>query len=238
MPEWWTYRPSDFLMFAPSTYWRLFELHNAALWPAPWLLVIAGTLWLAWRAWQGQGALRSGIAALALAWAFVGVAFLWQRFEPIQWAAAGFAVGFVMQAGVLVVLAGQRELTAAPVASLRDRAGLALVAAALWFHPLLAPAAGRPWGQAEVFALAPDPTAIATLGLLLSTQATAPSARRWLRAAWVLPLAWCAVSAATLLTMDSAQGAVPLGAALLALAAARRGGGLPPTGGEESFKKR
>ena len=33
MSEWWTYRPSDFLMFAPDTYWRLFELHNAAWWP-------------------------------------------------------------------------------------------------------------------------------------------------------------------------------------------------------------
>ena len=33
MSEWWTYRPSDLLMFAPRTYWRLFELHNESLWP-------------------------------------------------------------------------------------------------------------------------------------------------------------------------------------------------------------
>ena len=25
MSEWWTYRPSDFLLFAPRTYYRLFE---------------------------------------------------------------------------------------------------------------------------------------------------------------------------------------------------------------------
>ena len=42
MSEWWTYRPADFLMFAPRTYWRLFELHNAAWWPAPPLLLLAG----------------------------------------------------------------------------------------------------------------------------------------------------------------------------------------------------
>ena len=29
MSEWWTYRLSDFLMFSPRTYHRLFELHNA-----------------------------------------------------------------------------------------------------------------------------------------------------------------------------------------------------------------
>ena len=34
-------------------------------------------------------------------------------------------------------------------------------------HPLLAPALGRPWLQAELLALAPDPSAIATLGFLL-----------------------------------------------------------------------
>ena len=26
MQEWWTYRPADFLLFSPRTYWRLFEL--------------------------------------------------------------------------------------------------------------------------------------------------------------------------------------------------------------------
>jgi len=34
MSEWWTYRPEDFLLFSPRVYWRLFELHNEALWPA------------------------------------------------------------------------------------------------------------------------------------------------------------------------------------------------------------
>jgi hypothetical protein len=48
MSEWWTYRPGDFLMFAPRTYWRLFELHNQAAGPALWLLPAAGFvgLWL------------------------------------------------------------------------------------------------------------------------------------------------------------------------------------------------
>jgi hypothetical protein len=31
-------------------------------------------------------------------------------------------------------------------------------------------AAGRPWSQAEVFGIMPEPTALATLGLLLATR--------------------------------------------------------------------
>jgi hypothetical protein len=30
MSEWWTYTLSDFLLFSPRVYYRLFELHNRA----------------------------------------------------------------------------------------------------------------------------------------------------------------------------------------------------------------
>jgi hypothetical protein len=87
--------------------------------------------------------------------------------------------------------------------------GLALLIYALAIHPLIAPLAGRPLAQAEIFGLAPDPTAIATLGVLLA--ATRPC--------WhllILPLAWCAISWLTLWTMESPEAPV---LALLALAA-------------------
>jgi hypothetical protein len=104
----------------------------------------------------------------------------------------------------------------------RRRAGLLLVAWALVAHPLLAWASGRPPAQAEVIGLAPDPTAIATLGLLLVAAAPSPASRRLLRAAWVATIGWCAVSAATLWTMGSAQAGVPLAAIAVAVLASRR----------------
>ena len=42
MEEWLSYRLGDFLMFSGRTYWRLFQLQNAALWPLPVVVPAAG----------------------------------------------------------------------------------------------------------------------------------------------------------------------------------------------------
>lgn len=215
MSEWWTYRPSDFLMFAPRTYWRLFELHNEAWWPLQPLWVLVGLAGLWWARRRGLAALRAGAAGLAAASAFVAVAFLLPRYAPINWAASGFALVFVAQALGLAALATRADLQAAP-SSLRGRTGALLSGWALLGHPLLAPAFGRPWMQGEFFGLSPDPTAIATIGFLLRLSAAGPFTRWMLRWSWTLAMAWCAVSIATLWTMGSAQGWVVLAAALVA----------------------
>lgn len=232
MSVWWTYRPSDFLMFEPLTYWRLFELHNTAWWPAPVLLVLAGSVVLAllWRQRAAPAALlRSVAAALALGWAFSGWAFVAHLYAPINWAAETLAPACAVPALALAVLAlAQRPLRASAPA--RYRVGLLLLVWAVAGHPLLAPVFGRPLLQAEVWLLAPDPTAVATLGWLLAAQ---PGARhlRWLRmGAWAAAVGWCTVSAATLWTMGSAQGWVIAAMALAALgtlAATRRSHDVP-----------
>src|SRR5262249_57612480 len=57
MSEWWTYSLSDFLLFSPRTYYRLFELYNLAVWPWHVLAIVLGlavlVLWLLGGAWQG-----------------------------------------------------------------------------------------------------------------------------------------------------------------------------------------
>jgi hypothetical protein len=219
--EWWTYRPSDFLMFAPGTYWRLFELHNAAWWPAQPLCVATGLAWLARSARGGGAAPRTGAAVLALAWGFVGATFVLGRYASINWAASALATLPSAAALLLALLATRTDLrtTAEPV---RRRAGWLLAAWALAAHPLLAWASGRPFAQAEVIGLAPDPTAIATLGLLLATDASSIATRRLLRAARAATIGWCAISAATLWTMGSAQAAVPLATIAAAVLAAGR----------------
>jgi hypothetical protein len=223
--EWWTYRPSDFLMFSPRIYWRLFQSLNAAWWPAQIIVLAAATSWIGWIGLAGSKAradiglaLRAAAALLGACWLVVAWAFLLQRFAPINWVASGFAVAFILQGLGWLVLALLGDLRGHS-GVVRWRAGIALGLWALLGHALLGSVFGRPWQQAEVFGLAPDPTAIGSLAFLLLVQADGP--KRWLlRTLWIVPLGWCAISAATLATMGSAQAAFVLAAAVLAAVAA------------------
>ena len=87
-----------------------------------------------------------------------------------------------------------------------------LAVALVW--PLLAPLDGRTWREAEVVALAPDPTAIATLGLLVLAERS-----RWTALLCVAPVLWLAVSTLTLVTMGAWQSWAVLSALLAGLAA-------------------
>ena len=225
--EWSTYRPSDFLMFSPRIYWRLFESVNEAWWPAQLLFVGVPLAWLAWRHRRADEradlALRGAALFLAVCWWIVAWFFLQLRYAPINWAASGFAVAFALQGVALLSLALSGHVLGEERAA-RQCMGIALVLWGLLGHPLLAPSSGRAWTQAEVFGLAPDPTAIGTLGFLLLLNAQTFTVRLLLRLLWFVPMAWCALSAATLATMDSPQAWVMLAAMLLAAAGARRSG--------------
>lgn len=217
MSEWWTYRPSDLLMFSPRIYARLFEAVNLQWWPLALLLPLAALAW-AWLLWRRAAALRPGLAALGAVWIFVAWSFHLERFVPINWAAVGFAAAFALQGAGLLGLALAGGVQVRPQGA-RGVAGLVLWLLALAAHPLLAAAQGRPWLQAEVFGLAPDPTAIATLGLWLWLQPLTRWATALTRLLGVLPLLWCGVSALMLSTMQSHQAWVPGLAAVLAVAA-------------------
>ena len=103
--------------------------------------------------------------------------------------------------------------------------GIGLLAAALLAWPVFAPLDGRSWQEAEVFAVAPDPTAAATLALLALAERS-----RWTALLCVVQALWLAVSALTLFTMGAWQGWAVL-AALLAGLAAWAAPGPKPAGG-------
>jgi hypothetical protein len=200
MSEWWTYRLSDFLMFSPRTYWRLVELYNRDVWPAQLVALAAGlaALWLA--ASQRAGAGRVLAALLAVAWLWVGWAFHWQRYATINWAAQYFAVAFAVQAALLVGLGMLRSYEDGP--STRNPTqylGWLLAVTGVVFYPLAGLLAGRPWIQAEVFGIAPEPTALASLGLLLASGYPPSRARRCLLA--IIPTLALLVGAATVWLM-------------------------------------
>ncbi|HEY0835940.1 MAG TPA: DUF6064 family protein [Azospirillum sp.] len=224
MSEWWTYTLSDFLLFSPRTYHRLFELYNAAIWPGQAAAMILGAALAALIGgagppWRG----RAVSAILAACWLWVAWGFLYTRYATINWAAGYMAAAFAVQAllFVLVGVAGGRlrfgmlRFGTGRFGTGRGRAGIALVLFALLVQPLAGPLAGRAWTQVELFGVAPDPTAVATLGVLLAAERT-----RWDLLA--LPLAWCAVSGATLWAMEALDAWIMAAAAGLTLALSLR----------------
>lgn len=193
-----SYRLEHLLPFSPDVYFRQFELHNEAFWPVH---VIAALLALAilWRAWVGDG--RSVAALLAPAWLFVGWAFFVERYADLLWAAPYMGGAFIVQGALLGGMAAldKFELPARP--TIWTWLGLAIALLGLVALPFVAPLAGRDWLGVEIFGIAPDPTVVTTLGLVVAAR----TARSLLLA---IPLLWCLIAAATALAMDFTAGMI------------------------------
>lgn len=209
MADWLSYTLSDFLLFSTTTYYRLFALYNAAIWPAH-VAAAALSLLALWLAARGGAGARWACVILAAAWGWTGWTFVWERYATINWAAAYVAPLFAMEAALLLWVAfrvgrhGAAHDTTA-------RIGLGLLAFAILLQPLAGIALGRSWPETELFGLAPDPTAVGTLGTALAMGR---------RASWMLmpvPLIWCGVSAATLFAMGAPEAWMIFAAAVLAL---------------------
>ena len=214
MSEWWTYSLSDFLLFSPRTYYRLFELYNASIWPAQLVALALGALLLLlllvrptrWRGWCVAAILAGG-------WLWVASVYHLQHYVTINWAAAYFGYAFAIEALLLSWTGGIRDrLRFRPLSDAIGASGVGLVAFAVAIYPIIGPLLlGRPWAQAEIFGVAPDPTVMATLGVLVA-------AERRHSLLLLLLLLWCAISGATLWTMQSPDWPIMPATAVIALA--------------------
>jgi hypothetical protein len=171
--DWSTYGLSDFLMFSPQAYWRLVERHNLAWWPAQLVALACGLALLAALRRQAQ---RPALVVLAVAWAWVGWAFHWQRYAEIFIAAPWLAAACWLQSALLLAALVVPQPEGRAGTNALGQIGLALAAIAL-AYPLLAALESHPWLQAEVFGFMPDPTALATLGALLALRGLPPWSR-------------------------------------------------------------
>ena len=112
MSDWLSYTPSDFLLFSARTYYRLFELYNRAIWPGQILALMLGLviLWLLHRGSARQGLIVTAI--LAAGWLWTAWAYLLEHYDTINWAARYFAIGFAIEA-LLLVGTGDRPRSSA-----------------------------------------------------------------------------------------------------------------------------
>ena len=151
MSEWWSYRLSDFLLFSPRAYWRMFEVHNEALWPLHVPMLAAGLAAIALAVSRPRHHGRMIALLLGILWAFVAWNFFWQRYAAINWVAVYVAPVFALEALLLLVGGGPFGRLSFVQYGPRRVVGFALVTFALAGYPLLAPLFGRPWEAAEIF---------------------------------------------------------------------------------------
>jgi hypothetical protein len=131
-------------------------------------------------------------ALLALAWFVVAWAYFCLRYATINWTAPYFALGFAIEGSLLLWFGLIRGQLTFALADRTSRIGLGLYLFALLIMPLLGLVLGRSMLQAELFGLAPDSTAVGTIGLLLAARG------RHVISLLIIPLTWCIINATTL----------------------------------------
>jgi hypothetical protein len=223
-----SYRPEHFLLFSPEVYFSLFADGNARPLALAGSLGSAGLILAAVLMTRTAAAVRLAGLALALAWTCVAIDYFAGRYQQINWAAVYLVpVAAVAALGFAVIAAagGRGAAHDRPSgwgARVARHMGVALAVYAVLLHPFVPLLTGRPLAEAELVSLAPDPTAILSLGFVLATQPNA-----WPGLLLAAPLLLLVISSATLATMRAPEAAVPLAAVVLgvlALIMQRRGG--------------
>lgn len=198
------------LPFTSEVFFALFEDYNRAIWPAQIVAYALGLLVLALAVRPFGANSRIAGGCLAVFWLWNGVVYHWFFFTTINFAAPVFAALFVLQ-GVLfawiVLLRGRVAFRFA--ATLSGWAGLAMVVFALVGYPLTSWLAGHGWPQAPAFGVAPCPTVIFTLGMLLLAE---PRVQPVLV---VVPLLWSLIGGTAVWLLDVPEDiSLPLAGAL------------------------
>ncbi len=176
--------------FTEQQFISLFERYNSALWPTQALTIAAALAVLALLALRPRRRSTDLAVAAVLAsfWTLCGVGYFLLHMTELTPAAFGFAAIFVAQVGLLVHAAlrpGGLAFSGAP--RWRAIAGGVVIAYALVGYPLLGLASGRAPVQSPWLGVAPCPTTIFTIGLLLCS--TSRSQARLL----ALPILWAAI---------------------------------------------
>ena len=189
-----SYSLSDFILFSATSYYRQFELYNLAIWPLHLLAMvfICFTLYALLKRPNWAGRAVAGI--LVISWLWVSWAFLYQRFYQIHVIANWYAWAFVLQASLIFWFGLiKNRFNTEYAKTINTRIAAVLLPLAFVVYPLIPFVSGRSWRQLELFALAPDPTVLATFALLLLCRAPV--------VLYVIPVLWAVISGITLSVM-------------------------------------
>jgi Family of unknown function (DUF6064) len=202
--------------FTTEQFFEVFARYNLDLWPWQILAIAAGIVSVALLLRTSRAGAAAILGLLSAMWFVNGIGYHWLYFAPVNPAARLFAAIFVAEALLLLGAALMRPdlrfgLTRGPVSIL----GLVCIVFALSVYPALGWLAGHRYPAMPMFGVAPCPTTIFTIGVLLQGQ--------WRQVRWllVIPGLWAAIggSASVLLEVPQDYGLVAtlVGLVLVAL---------------------
>jgi len=196
------------------------ERYNEAIWPtqvAAYVLVLL-TIWFALRPFPGSARLVAAI--LSAAWLWTGVAYYMLHQAQINWAAWALGSVFVLQGLVFAATGAVRgRIDFRFTGEASGWAGMLLIGVAAIAYPLIGIGLGQGWPRMPLPGVAPGPTLVWTLGILLLAVPRVP---------WHLlfvPFLWSATGVAGALLLGLPQDFIlPLAAFLTIVLAIRKNG--------------
>jgi hypothetical protein len=198
------------LPFSRTEFLQVFAAYNAAIWPAQFVAAGLGLLAVMLLVRRVKWADRAIAAILCTFWLAMAIGYHWIYFSAINGAAYVFGALFALAASVFLVegvIRGRMNFTIIP----GSRAWLASVLVAYSFvvYPLVSLLVTHPYPETPLFGVAPCPTTIFTLGILLLVRHPRP----WLLA--LIPLLWSMIGGSAAFLLDVPQDLGLLAAAIL-----------------------
>lgn len=200
------------LPFTADVLFSTFEQSNRALWPLPLVALVLALAALLATLRPTRIGDRALAGLLAAAWLWTGYGHHYLVRVQIDFSALGYAPLFVLE-GLLLAWSGvvRDRLSFRLDRSASSRAGFGLALAAALALPV-ADGLSHGWLSARLVGLAPGPTALFTLGLLLMN-----ARGRALHLA-IVPVLWVAVAGTTAWILAIPQDLVLAAAGILAFA--------------------
>jgi hypothetical protein len=182
--------------FTIAQFLGVFAAYNAAIWPIQILayglgLVAVCALWS-----RKTRAAQVIVSILALMWALNGIGYHFLFFSEINPIAKAFAAFFVLQSILFAVSAvAPNDLSFEVRLNFSSAAGLLLIVYALLIYELLGYWAGHGLMAGPMFGVAPCPTTIFTIGMLLLARG------KWVVWLSIIPVLWSMVGLAAALQL-------------------------------------
>lgn len=182
--------------FTRDQFLEVFAAYNAAIWPLQIPAYGLGLIAVIALWYRQTAAIKAILSILALMWAFNGIGYHFLFFAEINPAAFAFSALFVLQSILFfVVVLVQNDLRIKAGLDFRTAAGLSLIAYAALIYEFFGYLGGHGLMAGPLLGVAPCPTTIFTIGILLLMRG------KWVAWLSIIPLLWSVVGLAAALQL-------------------------------------